>query len=454
MELKGKEILVVGFGKTGKALTRFLLDGGANVTVNDNKTRPQIGEDVHFFERNGAEFVLGNHPLEIFLRPDLIVISPGVDPKLTPLIQARKKGIPVGSEIELASRFINSPIIGITGTNGKTTTTALIAEILRWSGFSVFLGGNIGTPLITFVQENMQADFLVVELSSFQLEAIERFTPRIAILLNITEDHLDRYSSFTSYCETKYRIFMNQTERDFAIINRNDEACKPIIPSLAAHVLPFSCQRFPGDGMYSNGQFLYYRRENGSTHAYSLSKVKLLGSHNQQNMLAAIGAAEVCGCPQEKIQDVLERFRGLDHRLEYVQEIDGVSFYNDSKATNIDSLLKSIQSFPNNIILIAGGREKGGNYGVLKEEIKKRTRMLIFIGEVREKFFHLYGSITQTCLAKDLEEAVRIAFQNADKGDVVLLSPGCASFDMFSNYEERGQKFKEAVQRLRVEKLK
>ncbi|MFH0811992.1 MAG: UDP-N-acetylmuramoyl-L-alanine--D-glutamate ligase [Pseudomonadota bacterium] len=454
MELKGKKVLVVGFGRTGKAVSQFLLDRGAVVTVNDHKARDKFGEAINTLEKNSVEFVLGDHPLEVFLRADLIVVSPGVDPTIPSLRYARKRGTPVISEIELASRFINAPIIGITGTNGKTTTTVLITEILLRSGFSVFSGGNIGNPLITFVHENVPADFLVVELSSFQLEAIETFSPHIAILLNITEDHLDRYPSFDLYCEAKFRIFMNQTKKDFAIINRDDEACKPVIPSLAAHVLPFSHKRFRGRGMYAHGQFLYYQEDTGETHSYSLSKVSLLGKHNQENVLAAIGVAEVCGCPQEKIRESLELFRGLDHRLEYVRDIDGVPFYNDSKATNIDALLKSLQSFPGNIILIAGGREKGGDYGVLKDEIRKRVRMFVVIGEAREKFYHLFGSLVPTCFANDLGEAVALSFQNAQKGDVVLLSPGCASFDMFSNYEERGLRFKEHVHKLAKERHK
>jgi len=454
IELKGKEVLIVGFGITGKTVARFLLEQKAIVTVNDIKCREDIGDDLYLFESRGAKFVLGSHPDEIFLHQDLIVVSPGVNYHLQPLIKAQTKGIPVIGDIELASRFIDSPIIGITGTNGKSTTTALIAKILSGCGYKVFLGGNIGTPLITYVQNNIRADFLVVELSSFQLESIKTFAPHIAILLNITEDHLDRYSSFASYCKAKFRIFMNQTESDFAIINRDDEACKSIIPSLTAKVLPFSHQRFKGNGLYSNGKFLYFQKENDSNHVYSLSKVKLLGRHNQANMLAAIGAAELCGCPHEKIQESLESFRGLDHRLEFVQEIDGVSFYNDSKATNIDSLLHAIQTFSGNLILIAGGREKGGDYGVLKEEIKKRVKMLILIGESREKLFHLFESLTHACLADNLKEAVQLAFQNAKKGDIVLLSPGCASFDMFSNFEERGKKFKEAVQLLANEKRK
>jgi len=450
--LRDRKILVVGFGKTGKAVTRFLLHRKAHVTVTEIRPRDSIGNEVVPFEKDGAAIIAGSHPPELFLGPDLIVLSPGVDPDLKPLVGARQKGIPIISEIELASRFIGSPIIGITGTNGKSTTTALIASILSGSGFSVFMGGNIGTPLIDYVHDGLQADFVVVELSSFQLETIETLTPRIAILLNITEDHLDRYSSFDHYRNAKRRIFMNQTEKDFALINVDDPASRPIIPSLSAQVVPFSSQKVQGKGMYANGDTLYYRNEKGATHAYRLSNVKLMGAHNRENMLAAIGAAELCGCDQESIQKSLENFRGLEHRLEYVREIDGVLFYNDSKATNIDALLRSLQSFPDNVILIAGGREKGGDYGVLKEEIHNKVRMLILIGESREKLFQLFGTCTPTRFAQDLKDALRVAFQHANRGDVILLAPGCASFDMFSSYAERGQRFKQAVEQLAHER--
>jgi len=426
IKLQDRRILVVGFGKTGKAATRFLLDRGARVTVSEIRPRNHISEEIAPFEKNGATIIAGDHPRELFLCPDFIVISPGVDPHLQPLVEAQKKGIPVMSEIELASRFIDAPIVGITGTNGKTTTTALIASILSRSGFSVFVGGNIGTPLIAYVSDARQADFVVVELSSFQLETIETLKPRIAILLNITEDHLDRYSSFVLYRDAKFKVFMNQTEEDFAFINFDDEVSKSIIPSLAAQVVPFSSQKLQGKGMYANGHTLYYRNETGAKHAYSLSNVKLMGAHNRENMLAAIGAAELCGCAQESIQESLENFCGLEHRLEYVRKIDDVFFYNDSKATNIDALLR--------------------------DEIKKKVRMLILIGESREKLFQLFGALTPTRFAQDLEETVRVAFQHANQGDVVLLSPGCASFDMFSSYGERGQRFKQAVQKLAHER--
>jgi len=241
---------------------------------------------------------------------------------------------------------------------------------------------------------------------------------------------------------------LNQTKENFAIVNYDDGACRAIIPSLLARVLPFSQKKVLPEGMYSNSKFLYFRDKDDSIHAYHLAKVKLFGVHNQQNMLAAIGAAEVCGCAPEKIQEALENFQGLHHRIEFVQETNGVSFYNDSKATNIDALLKSLQSFPKNIILIAGGREKGGDYRVLEGEIKKKVKLLIAIGETQEKFCSLFGSVTTTDCAATLDEAVRTAFRNAVQGDIVLLAPGCASFDMFANYEERGEKFIDAVRRL------
>jgi UDP-N-acetylmuramoylalanine--D-glutamate ligase len=278
--------------------------------------------------------------------------------------------------------------------------------------------------------------------------AIEVFCPNIANLLNITEDHLDRYTSFAVYCEAKYRIFLKQTKKNFAIVNYDDEACRAIIPSLSARVLPFSQRKVLAEGTYSNGKFLNFRGADDSVHSYRLTKVKLFGVHNQQNILAAIGAAEVCGCPPEKIQETLDNFQGLHHRIEFVQEINGISFYNDSKATNIDALLKSLQSFSKNIILIAGGREKGGDYSVLNEEIKMKVKLIIAIGEVQVKFCSLFDSFTTTVCAKTLDEAVQTAFQNAVRGDIVLLAPACASFDMFANYEERGQKFIEAVGRL------
>lgn len=448
MELEGRNVLVVGFGRTGKSLSRFLLGQGARVTVNDIKRADEIHDNFSEYKERGARFVLGSHPTDLFAQQDLIVISPGVDPVLPGLRAARTKGIPIISEIEMACQFITAPIIGITGTNGKTTTSTLIHELLRASGFSVYLGGNIGIPLIDFVTQRLTAEYLVVELSSFQLEGIVAFKPYLGVLLNITEDHLNRYESFTAYRDIKFRLFMNQTDHEMALINYDDRHCRAILPSLGARLLPFSRIQPLGEGIYAQGQQICYCGRDGSRQSYDLSQVKLLGPHNVENFLASIGVAAVCGCDQEKTQKAVSAFTGLEHRLEYVRTIGGISFYNDSKSTTIDSTLKALQSFPGNVILIAGGREKGGDYSVLVREIQHRTKLLIVIGEAQEKFAALFGFLVPTERGADMADAVVRAFHAAQPGDVVLLSPGCASFDMFANYEERGRVFKEVVHRL------
>ena len=444
--LEDMMVLVVGFGKTGEAVTRFLLKRGVRVTVNDSKMPHDLNASFSEFKDRGTAFVLGSHPPEVFAEANLIVISPGVDPTLPAVEGARKRGTPIFSEIELAARFIEVPIIGVTGTNGKTTTATLIAHLLRATGKSVYLGGNIGAPLIDFVTEGMSADYVVAELSSFQLEGIETFNPHIAVLLNVTEDHLNRYASFDAYREAKYRIFMNQTEHDLAIINYDDPNSRAAFFQGCGRKFAFSQRTEVHPGIYAQGKNIFYYSEEGSVRGYDLSGVALLGPHNIQNILTAIAVAEECGCARDTIQAALEQFKGLEHRLEFVQEVNNIPYYNDSKSTTIDSSLKALQTFDGNIILIAGGREKGGDYTVLNEEVENRTKLLITIGEARDKFNRLFGSLTQVEAANDLDDAVARAVRSAEPGDVVLFSPGCASFDMFANYEERGKAFKKAVQ--------
>jgi UDP-N-acetylmuramoylalanine--D-glutamate ligase len=351
------------------------------------------------------------------------------------------------SEIELAYHFIHIPIIAVTGTNGKTTTTLLIGEMLKEDGKKVGVGGNVGEPLILFADGKDRWEVLVVEISSFQLEAIEAFRPRISVLLNITEDHLDRYPSYDDYIEAKVRIFANQNSGDLAVLNRDDPIVMRYQETVKAKKVLFSLREKLEEGAFSNGQTIFLKLgEKGEE--YSLAKTPLKGIHNVENMMAALTVARAFGCSEKAIQGALNRFEGLEHRLEFVREIKGVRFYNDSKGTNVGSVVKSLQSFSGPVILIAGGKDKNGDLNPLKELIQKRVRHLILIGEAKERMNRELGELTDTAMAQTMEEAVFRAHQKAKGGEVVLLSPACSSFDMFKDYKERGKVFKEAVNKL------
>jgi len=389
----------------------------------------------------------GSHREETFLRQDLIVMSPGVDLATEPIQRALKKGARIISEIELASHFIHAPMIAVTGTNGKTTTTLLIGEMLKEDGKRAGVGGNVGEPLILFAEKEMTWDVLVVEISSFQLEAIEEFRPRISVLLNVTEDHLDRYAKVQDYVDAKRRIFANQISEDTAVLNRDD----PTVMMLSKQILPkkifFSLNERLAEGTFSDGKQMTLRLH-GAEEDYPLAQARLKGMHNVENMMAAITAARVFGCSRRAVEAVLGRFEGLEHRLEFVQEIEGVRYYNDSKGTNVGSVVKSLQSFSEPVVLIAGGKDKQGDLSPLKDLVRNRVKQLILIGEAKERMARELGMLTETVMAPSLEEAVLMAHQTAKKGDVVLLSPACSSYDMFRDYKERGKIFKETVRRI------
>ena len=447
MDLKGKKVLVVGMARTGIAAVKFLKGKGSLVTTTEVKPKEEMKEAVEALRGMNVSEEWGGHQTETFLKQDLIVASPGVDLNIEPVQKAIQHGVRVISEIELACRFIHVPIIAVTGTNGKTTTTLLIGEMLREDGKKVGVGGNVGEPLILFADGKDQWEVLVVEISSFQLEAIEDFRPRISVLLNITEDHLDRYPSYGDYIEAKVRIFANQNSEDLAILNRDDPIVMQFGEKVKAKKVLFSLKEKPGEGAFSNGQTISLRLGKKGEE-YSLAKTPLKGIHNVENMMASLTAARIFGCSKKSIQTVLDRFKGLEHRLEFVREIEGVRFYNDSKGTNVGSVVKSLLSFPEPVILIAGGKDKNGDLSPLKELIQKRVKHLILIGEAKERMNRELGKLTDTVMAKTMEEAVLLAHQKAKAGEVFLLSPACSSFDMFKDYKERGMVFKEAVKQL------
>ena len=447
MDLKGKKVLVVGLARTGIATAKFLKAKGSLVTVTEVKPKEEMKEAVQALKGMDISTEWGGHQTETFLKQDIIVVSPGVDLNIEPIQKAIKHGVRVVSEIELAYHFIHAPIIAVTGTNGKTTTTLLVGEMLKEDGRKVGVGGNVGEPLILFADGKDRWEVLVVEISSFQLEAIEDFRPRISVLLNITEDHLDRYPRYDDYIEAKVRIFANQNSGDLAVLNRDDPIVMQFREKVKAKKVLFSLKEKLGEGAFSNGQTIFLRLgEKGEE--YSIAKTPLKGIHNVENMMAALTAARIFGCSKKSIQTVLDRFKGLEHRLEFVREIKGVRFYNDSKGTNVGSVVKSLQSFSEPVTLIAGGKDKNGDLSPLEALIQKRVKHLILIGEAKERMNRELGGLTDTVMAKTMEKAVLLAHQKAKAGEVVLLSPACSSFDMFKDYKERGQVFKEAVKRL------
>jgi UDP-N-acetylmuramoylalanine--D-glutamate ligase len=444
MELINKKILVVGLARTGVAVARFLAEQGADVTVTDMKDHDALAPFLEELRDLPINFQLGVHDKHSFLMADLIVVSPGVPMDIKPLLLARSQKRTIISEIELASAFITAPMIAITGTNGKTTTTTLTGEIFRACGYATFVGGNIGNPLIELVMSGEEAERVVVELSSFQLEGICNFRPRVAVLLNITEDHLDRYATFQDYIDAKVRTFENQTADDFAILNVDDPLVAACAEGLRARIVPFSRERELAEGIFHLDDTITFRWEGREEH-FPTAGLKLKGVHNLDNVMAALASTLLMGCDADCAQTVLESFPGLHHRMELIGNAGGVPWYNDSKGTNVGSVVKSLESFAGGVTLIAGGKDKGGDYGPLAELVRERVAHLILIGEAKEKIRGALGNLTDTRLAGSLEEAVSLAHRLTGPGGVVLFSPACSSFDMFKNYEERGDRFSSLV---------
>jgi UDP-N-acetylmuramoylalanine--D-glutamate ligase len=447
MELAGKQIVVVGLARTGVSVARFLVSRGARVSVTDMKEAELLQEHLAALAGVDVQLQLGGHDLTTFRTADLVVVSPGVPMDIVPLAESRRAGVPVISEIELATRFITAPLVAITGTNGKTTTTTLAGEIFRRCGQTTFVGGNIGNPLIDLPLRGESVEVVVAEISSFQLEGIETFRPRVSVLLNITEDHLDRYAGYQEYIDVKARVFMNQTAEDFAILNLDDPLVASLANGLAATVFSTSQQQEVEEGAFCLGDEMVFRHQ-GKEWRYPLSGFRLKGVHNVDNIMAAVGSALLMGIDPVRACTSIAEFTGLHHRMEFVATIDGVEYYNDSKGTNVGSVVRSLESFPAPIILIAGGKDKGGDYAPIAGLVKERVSHLVLIGEAKEKIRTQLGHLSDTRMTNSLEEAVALASSLAVPGTVVLFSPACSSFDMFRNYEERGDRFAEAVRAL------
>ena len=432
--------VVVGLARSGVAAARLLHSRGESVFVTDSG-KPRASAEL---DALGIPWEGGQHTVAKFLQADEIVVSPGVPLTIPPLQAARAKGVPIISELELASRYLKGDIIGITGSNGKTTTTTLVGEILKAAGKTVQVGGNIGTAMCGLVDTSTPFTINVIEVSSFQLDAIVTFRPRVAALLNVTPDHLDRYADFAAYRHSKFRIFENQTDADIAVLNCDDANVYPPPEGLRARRHYFSRTDGIADGAFRFGGMLYL---NGLA-VMAASDVRLRGEHNIENVLASMAITSIYGVRSSTLTSVISEFRGVEHRIEYVASVRGVTFFNDSKATNVDSAIKAVASFDHNIILILGGRDKGAPYEPLIEAMKGKVKHVLLIGEASAKIAAAMDNRFPVTQVSSLGDAVREGATIGEPGDVVLLSPACASFDMFDNYEHRGRVFKKAVQEL------
>jgi UDP-N-acetylmuramoylalanine--D-glutamate ligase len=445
--LQGKRVLVIGLARTGVATALFCAERGAAVTATDSRSARELDESIAKLHPAGVKLLLGGHSGAVFDDRQLVIPSPGVPADAPMLIKAHELGIPVWSEIELAFRFLNGKLIGITGSNGKTTTTSLIEHILRHAGFATKLAGNIGVPLIALVGETTEGTCTVAELSSFQLELIQTFRPNISVFLNLTPDHLDRHKTFAAYGAAKARIFENQTREDFAILNADDSECAKYAPS-RPQVSWFSRKKQVGQGAFVRNGKILIRQAGKEEEILDSTDVPLPGAHNLENVLAAVVATRLAGAQPAHVGEAIRTFRGVEHRLEFVAEIHGVRYYNDSKATNVDATLKALEAFPGRIIVILGGKDKDSDYTTLRSTLRDKAILALLIGSAAEKIERQIEGSVAIKRAETLEQAVEYAAQTAHAGDIVLLAPACASFDQFQNFEHRGWVFKELVHRL------
>ena len=444
MLFRGKKVLIVGAARSGIASARFLLEQGAVVALTDQKPLEKWTPEALALKESGVGLLPGEPPSWLLDQLDVVVVSPGVPANIIPIRYAERAGAEVIGEVELAYRFLKGRVVGITGSNGKTTTTSLIGELLRDAGLTVQVGGNIGKALISMIETSRNDGWTVAELSSFQLETIKTFRPAIGVVLNVTPNHMDRYETFNDYAAAKHRIFMNQTAEDVAVLNADDPTVSAWASGLRAKVMSFSVRREVENGVFLRGRELIF----GGQVLLNVDEMKLRGLHNVENVAAAFAAGIAAGASVESMNATTKRFDPVEHRLEFVAEIDGVKFYNDSKATSVDATLKALEAFaqePGNVVLILGGRGKKAPYAPLEPLIRAKVRRLVLIGEDAETIANELGESAPFERASDMKDAVARSFAAAERGDVVLLAPACASFDMFDSFEHRGKVFKEEV---------
>ena len=447
MELKGKKVLVVGLGKSGLAAALFLRHQGAQVTVSDLRSAEALAKEIPGLLEEGIAVEAGGHGLMTFRRQDLIVVSPGVPLKTPELAQAKTFGLPVIGELELASRYLKGKTLAITGSNGKTTTTTLCGEILEAADFAVAVGGNIGVPVIALVEQSRPDGWSVLEVSSFQLESTQQFHPEIAVILNITPDHLDRHGTFDNYATAKERIFLSQDSSDWLVLNADDPRTVEAAPRASSRIFWFSRSKPVAEGAYVHDGNIVFRGGKGEQPEtiLPLTEIHLKGAHNVENVLAAVCATRLAGASPSAIRHAVAGFRAVEHRLEFVAKINGVEYYNDSKATNVDATTKAIESFPGNIHLILGGKDKNSDYALLNQLLRQRVKAVYTIGAAAEKIETQIRGTVPIVSAHTLKEAIQRAGNQAVPGDVVLLAPACSSFDQFDSYEHRGRVFKDIV---------
>ena len=451
MELKGKKVLVVGLGKSGLAAALFLRHRGAQVTVSDARSAEALAKDIPALLDEGIMVETGGHGLLTFRRQDLIVVSPGVPLNTPELAQVKSFGLPVIGELELAARFLKGRTLAITGSNGKTTTTALVGEILQKAGIPTLVGGNIGVPVVELIDQSTDETWSVLEVSSFQLESTERFHPRIGVILNITPDHLDRHGSFENYALAKERIFAAQNESDVVVLNADNARAAQAAVRSVGRVYFFSVEHSVMQGAWVEDGLLVYRagKDEPKEKIMPLKHVPLKGAHNVENVLAAVCASRQAGVSREQIRSGVEAFKAVEHRLEFVAQVDGVDFYNDSKATNVDATAKALASFSSGIHLILGGKDKDSDYRQLAELLRARVRAIYTMGSAATKIESQLRGVVPILSSETLDNAVNAAASAARPGEVVLLAPACSSFDQFENYEQRGRVFKELVSQRR-----